>query len=123
MERDPGSVVDRCAIAQLKYERGVDQGSSLTAFAEGMSGLRKTFTNVPWIILSDISYGLNKLIWAEEAKIRQGQLDDDMEAAGKAAIRVREVNSIMVSLGNLINTLTGCGVIERKIDHASEGKK
>jgi len=120
MERDPGSIVDRCAIARLKCEHKVDQGSSLEAYADGQADLRKRFPDIPWNLLAEMSYGLNALIWGAESRIRQGQLDDDMEAAGHAAILTRNINSVRVTLGNLINTLTGCGIIEQKADHVSE---
>lgn len=119
MERDPGSVIDRYAIAKLKHKHGISGGVSLDVYKHALTGLQERFPNIPWHLLLDMSLVLNSLIWTAEEKIRGGDLDGDLEAVGRAAILTRNTNAARVLLGNLINKLAGYEAIEQKIDHVS----
>ena len=119
MEFDPASICDRYSILKLKSEHGVDVKKEQAVFVEAMTTLRKSHPSVPWIIIEDMYSHINGLIWKEESKIRAGDYDNDLSAAGAAAIMNRDINAIRVGLGNLLNSITGRGFIDTKTDHGS----
>ncbi len=119
MEFDPASIVDRYSILKLKAAHGVDVKKETTVFVEEMSTLRKAYPSVPWPVIEDMYDKVNGLIWQEESKIRKGSYDHDMEGAGRAAIMNRNINSLRVGLGNILNAITGKGFQDKKVEHVA----
>ena len=120
MERDPGSILDQQSIAKLKTEHDLNYNDELKLYNEGVMELRAIHLKLPWQQLQKLFYDINSLIWEQESLIRKGDLDGDMEAAGKAAIGNRDLNRIRVGLGNLVNTLCNNRFITTKVNHGSE---
>lgn len=122
MEREPGDLIDRYSISFLKMERIAEEASKdeHAWFSEGLEELKSKHSSFDWHQLADYIYKINSLIWDLEAKLRQGQIDNDLEEIGKRAIEIRKLNSLRVGFKNIVNKLCGEGVQDIKQNHISQ---
>lgn len=123
MERDPGDIIDRAAIAYLKDTRigNSDTQKEWLLFLDGLSELEEKFADK-----IDVSkyfkkmLDIHKKIWDLESAVRQGKLDKNIMEVGRRAIEIRDWNKKRIEIKNKFNKLTGFDIAEVKKDHASE---
>jgi len=111
-----GDVVDRYSICKLKYERAqIDNTQETYSLLNEMSFYKGLETYV------DKLYEINGLCWDMESDIRSGNEDDlGLEEVGRRALKLRDLNSVRVSVKNELNSKFKEGFIEIKMDHSSE---
>jgi len=122
MLRDTGDILDRGAIAKLKYERirGSENDREWDDFRLEIENLMIANNTLPIKDIFKLLYDVNALIWEKEADMRQGKLDGVLYEVGIRAIEIRKLNNLRVGIKNLANKLTNSGYQEKKKDHLSE---
>jgi hypothetical protein len=123
MQRDAADILDRGAIAKLKFERITDPENikEWDAFNSEIINLEHSFPELTISSFFKLLYDINSFIWEKEADMRQGKLDGVLYEVGIRAIEIRKLNNIRVGVKNLVNTLTKTGWMDIKKDHISEG--
>lgn len=110
-------LVDRYAIAQLKFER-------TNANREELDFYRDQLTDVDVTKVAnelDELYNIHKSIWDLESELKTGvEHQLPLEEIGRRAIEIRNWNNKRIKLKNLIADKLGSDVKEIKQDHLSQ---
>ena len=122
MERDPGDILDRGAIAKLKNERigDAENNREWNAFQAELEILDKKYPLIFIMNFFKLLYDINAFIWEKESDMRQGKLDGVLYEVGIRAIEIRKLNNLRVGVKNLVNKLTNSGFQDIKRSHLSE---
>jgi hypothetical protein len=110
-------LVDRLLIAQIKFEKSLDNKAELDWYTNQCNELD----------LTKISKDLDELknihleIWDLEADLKSfKEKNQSLEEIGRRAIMIRDLNHQRILLKNRMAEILGCRVREIKHDHASE---
>lgn len=110
-------LVDRYAIAQLKFDRTKANREELDFYNKQMSSIDiSSITNE----LSEL-YNIHQAIWNLEAELKSGVEDQlALDEIGRRAIEIRNWNNKRIKLKNLIADKLGSPAREIKKDHLSQ---
>lgn len=110
-------LVDRLAIAQLKYEKTQANHEELVWYQTQVKNIDMMLINAEFIQLLDI----HKEIWNLEKELKSGQEHQlALEEIGRRAIEIRNFNHRRIQLKNIMAEKLNCSVREIKKDHLSE---
>ena len=120
--RDNGDILDRGAIAKLKFERIHDNENEREwgEFQEEVCRLEHKYAPFHLNRFFQLLYDINTLIWDKEADMRQGKLDGVLYEVGIRAIEIRKLNNLRIAVKNIVNKLTSSGFQDIKKDHISQ---
>jgi hypothetical protein len=110
-------LVDRYAIAQLKFDKTQANKLELEFYAEQLKSFDLTQIQDE---LTEL-YNAHSQIWSLESELKTGrEAELALEEIGRRAIAIRDHNNKRIALKNLIAEKLGCVVREIKKDHLSE---
>ena len=110
-------LVDRLAIAEIKYQRTQANLVELEWYQQQM----KQFNSD--LILQDMQRlrDIHNAIWDLEKELKSGQEQNlSLEEIGRRAIEIRNFNNKRIQLKNQMAEILDCPVREIKKEHASE---
>ena len=110
-------LVDRYAIAMLKFNKTQANQEELTFYADQLAVYDLSS------IKSDLDslYQIHNEIWNLESELKSGrEAELTLEEIGRRAIAIRDCNNKRIALKNQIAQQLGCRVREIKKDHLSE---
>lgn len=102
-----GELVDKYTIEKLYTERldSLDHQKEFQRLARGLGSEKAVYSELPWDDIINLMYQINGFIWDFESPIHLGKLDVDPIMAGVLALRVRKLNTMRVTLSNLIDRI------------------
>ena len=110
-------LVDRLAIAEIKWERTQSNFEELAWYQEQFSKIDHSLFSQEYQELKEI----HRTIWTLEAALKSGQEHTlSLEEIGRRAILIRDYNRQRIILKNTIAEKLNCPVREIKSDHLSE---
>lgn len=120
-----GDILDRASIARLKHERIREEEThrEWKVFQEELNiSINRYKIIIPVNMFFDLLYKINAMIWELESDLRQGKLDGVLSEVGRRAIEIRKLNSLRVSVKNIVNTVVKEGFIDIKSNHLSQNE-
>lgn len=110
-------LVDRLAIAEIKWQRTQANAEELAWYQQQMAHLDITAIHEQMIQLKEI----HNAIWELEKELKSGcEQQLALEEIGRRAIAIRNFNNKRIYLKNSMAELLHCPVREVKKDHASQ---
>lgn len=110
-------LVDRLAIAEVKFQRTKSNKEELSWYMNQASSLNLDSINK---LYNDL-VAIHHTIWDLEAELKSGrEAELPLEEIGRRAIAIRDHNNKRVKLKNQIAEILGCKVKEIKQDHLSQ---
>lgn len=110
-------LVDRYAIAKLKFDRTQANAEELEFYTQQLSAFDTTAVQLD----IDELYNIHAQIWNLESQLKSGREHElPLEEIGRRAIAIRDWNNRRVTLKNQIAEKLGCRVREIKQDHLSQ---
>ena len=110
-------LIDRYAIALLKFEKTQANQEELNFYADQLSNFDTNQVMDEFAQLCNI----HREIWSLEAELKSGrEAELSLADIGSRAIQIRNCNNSRIALKNLIAEKLGCKVREIKQDHLSE---
>ena len=110
-------LVDRLAIAEIKFERTSANGEELAWYKQQMSAHDLT------VIASSLEQlkSIHNSIWELESDLKSGlEHKHSLEEIGRRAIEIRNLNNQRIKLKNSMAEQLNCTVREVKVDHLSQ---
>lgn len=110
-------LVDRLAIAQLKYEKTRNNLDELNWYLRCAQDIDMAHIHSEFDQLKNI----HNEIWQLEKELKSGvEHELSLEEIGRRAIEIRNFNNQRIHLKNCMAEKLGCAVREIKQDHLSE---
>lgn len=110
-------MIDRLAIAQLKYEKTQSNLDELNWYLAQSKNIDMDIISDKFAQLKDI----HRQIWELEKELKSGAEHLlSMEEIGRRAIEIRNLNHRRIDLKNSMAAQLGCTIREIKKDHLSE---
>ena len=110
-------LIDRLAIAQVKWERTFANHEELIWYTNEAKRFDLTKIERFFELLKDI----HNQIWNLESELKSGRENElPLEEIGRRAIEIRDFNSRRIMVKNQIAQQLNCPVREIKKDHLSE---
>jgi len=110
-------LVDRYAIARLKFDRTQANQEELDFYTQQMSQYDSAVIQQHL----DELYSIHECIWNLESELKSGrEAELSLEEIGRRAIQIRDYNNQRIALKNQMAQTLGCQVREIKKDHLSE---
>ena len=110
-------LVDRLAIAEIKWQRTQANAAELAWYQQQISHLDVAVIHQQMQQLKQI----HNAIWELEKELKSGHEQQlALEEIGRKAIAIRDLNNKRIQLKNLMAELLACPVREIKQDHVSQ---
>ena len=110
-------LVDRLAIAKVKWQRTQANAQELEWYQQQVAGLDQS------LIAQDLQrlQHIHNDIWELEKELKSGQEQQlSLEEIGRRAIEIRNLNNQRIQLKNQMAEALNCPVREIKHDHLSQ---
>jgi len=110
-------LVDRYAIAQLKYNKTQANRSEIEFYENQLKSYDLSLVQDEL----DQLYVIHSKIWELESLLKSGRESEiSLEEIGRRAIDIRDHNNKRIAFKNIMAEKLGCAVREIKKDHLSE---
>ena len=110
-------LVDRLAIATIKWQRTQSNQEELEWYQQQVAEFDQTVISQDMLVLQRI----HNAIWELEKELKSGQEQSlSLEEIGRRAIEIRNLNNQRIQLKNKMAQSLDCPVREIKHDHLSQ---